>query len=284
MKKPRSQRYLRAVLWRGQLVVNWLRTKLIYARDARALNRELFAVAYGLDEQEVIKTRAKLREFGMARGHDQETQGLWESHVYRLMLTQKWIAEILDSMPGKIKALDLGVEGIASDYWHFKFPQVQWENTDYDLRFPWKAPASSLDLIICTELVEHLSDQPNEIFNEGFYKLGFIALLRESFKALKPGGYLFMTTPNAASILHLKAVLQGNPPWFFEKHVREYTLPEIIALLKQAGFEIVRQQDVHCMSVMTYPDYSPVFQLLLENGFPTAGRGDDLFVLAHKLG
>ncbi len=228
MKKTQSQRYLRAVLWRGQLVVNWLRTKLIYARDARALNRELFAVVNG-------------------------------------------------------KALDLGVEGVASDYWRFKFPQVHWENTDYDLRFPWKVPASSVDLIICTELVEHLSDQPNEIFNEGFYKLGFIALLRESFKALKPGGYLFMTTPNAASVLHLKSVLQGDPPWFFIKHVREYTLSEVVTLSEQAGFEIVREQDVHCMSVMAYSDYSLVFQLLLENGFPTAGRGDDLFVLARKL-
>ncbi len=283
MKKTQSQRYLRAVLWRGQLVVNWLRTKLIYARDARALNRELFAVVNGLDEQEVINTRAKLREFGMARGFDKEMQDLWETHIYRLMLTQKWVAEIVDSLPGKLKALDLGVEGVASDYWRFKFPQVHWENTDYDLRFPWKVPASSVDLIICTELVEHLSDQPNEIFNEGFYKLGFIALLRESFKALKPGGYLFMTTPNAASVLHLKSVLQGDPPWFFIKHVREYTLSEVVTLSEQAGFEIVREQDVHCMSVMAYSDYSLVFQLLLENGFPTAGRGDDLFVLARKL-
>src|SRR6266498_2753499 len=145
MKKTRSQRYLRAVLWYGQLVVNWLRTKLIYARDARALNRELFAVAYGLDEQEVITTRAQIREFGVARGHDKEMQDLWETHIYRLMLTQKWIAEILDSLPGKIKALDLGVEGIASDYWRFKFPRVQWGNTDYDLRFPWNVPASSVD-------------------------------------------------------------------------------------------------------------------------------------------
>ena len=53
-------------------------------------------------------------------------------------------------------------------------------------------------------------------------------------------------------------------------------------MLTGAGFEIVRQQDIHCMSVMAYSDYSPIFQLLLENGFPTNGRGDDLFILACK--
>ena len=282
MKTTQTQRFLRAALWRGQRVVNWLRNKLIYARDARALTRELLADITQLNEQEVNNTRAKIREFCLAREYDRETQDMWETHIYRLMLTEKWIADIMASLPGNGKALDLGVEGIASDYWRSKFPQVQWENTDYDLRFPWKVAASSVDLIVCTELVEHLSDQPNEIFNEGFYKLGFNSLLRESFKALKPGGFMFLTTPNAASVWHVKEVLRGKPPWFFIKHVREYTLPEVVEMLTGAGFEIVRQQDIHCMSVMAYSDYSPIFQLLLENGFPTNGRGDDLFILARK--
>jgi hypothetical protein len=66
--------------------------------------------------------------------------------------------------------------------------------------------------------------------------------------------------------------------------VREYTLPEVEELLKNAGFEITRKRDVHCMSAMAYSDYVPFFQLLLENGFPVEGRGDDLFVLARKIG
>ena len=273
---------MRAILWRGQRVVNWLRNKLIYARDARALTRKLFADIDQLDEADLKNTRAKIREFCLAREYDQETQELWNSHIYRLMLTEKWIAEIAGSLPEDAKAMDLGVEGIASDYWRFKFPHKQWENTDYDLRFPWQAAPSSVDLIVCTELVEHLSDQPNAIFNEGFYKLGFGTLLRESYRALKPGGFLFLTTPNAASVWHVKEVLRAKPPWFFIKHVREYTLPEVAEMLTEAGLEIVRKQDIHCMSVMSYSDYSPIFQLLLENGFPTDGRGDDLFVVASK--
>ena len=282
MQQTKTLRLLRSILWRGQRIVNWLRNKLIYARDAREMNRALFADITQLDKSEVEKNIKKIRELSITRGYDKDIQDFWETHVYRIMLTEKWINEISQSLPEKAKAMDLGVESVTSDYWRLKFPNIQWSNTDWDLRNPWKTEAGTNDLIVCTELVEHLSDHVNDIFNEGFYKLGFIALLKESHQALKPGGYLFITTPNAASVLHIKLTLQGDPPWFFIKHVREYTMNEVIHQAKEAGFEIVRNKDVHCMSVMAYSDFSPIFQILLENGFATNGRGDDLFIVAKK--
>jgi len=282
MQQTKTLRLLRAILWRGQRVVNWLRNKLIYARGAREVNRALFADITQLDKSEVEKNIKKIRELSVSRGYDKDIQDFWETHVYRIMLTEKWINEISQSLPEKAKAMDLGEESVTSDYWRLKFPKIQWSSTDWDLRNPWKTEAGTTDLIVCTELVEHLSDQANEIFNEGFYKLGFIALLQESYQALKPGGYLFLTTPNAASVLHIKMILQGDPPWFFGKHVREYTMNEVIDQAKEAGFEIVRNKDVHCMSVMAYSDFSLIFQILLENGFETNGRGDDLFVVVRK--
>lgn len=282
MKTTATRRLLRSILWRGQRVVNWLRNNLVYARDARALNQALFADVSQFSEREINATISKIQEFCEKRGYDKDTRIAWNSHVYRVLLSKKWIAEALESLSGDVKALDLGTESVTTDYWRFSFPKAEWGNTDYDLRYAWKAPASSVDLIVCTELVEHLSDQPNAIFNEGFYKLGFVTLIRESLKALRPGGYLFLTTPNAASVLHIKAALQGDPPWFFIKHVREYTMPEVVEVVKDGGFEIVHKRDIHCMTAMAYSDYSPIFQLLLENGFSTDGRGDDLFVLARK--
>jgi len=246
------------------------------------MNRALFANVTQLEKLEVEKTIQKMRELCAARGYDKNTQDLWETHVYRMLLTGKWIDEILQLLPEKAKALDLGVESVTSDYWRLIFQNARWSNTNWDLRYPWKTEAGATDLIVCTELVEHLSDPANEIFNEGFYKLGFIALLQESYQALKPGGYLFLTTPNAASVLHIKLTLQGEPPWFFTKHVREYTMSEVVQQIKEVGFEIVRNQDVHCMSVTAYLDFSRIFQLLLENDFATNGRGDDLFIVARK--
>lgn len=280
MQQTKPLRFLRALL--GQRFINWLRTKLMYTKDARELNRVLFSNVTQLNKSEIEKNIKEMRRLSEARGYDKNDQDLWDTHVYRMMLSEIWIGEIVKSLTEQAKVMDLGVESVTSDYWRLKFPGVAWSNTNWDLRYPWKTEAGTTDLIVCTELVEHLSDQANEIFNEGFYKSGFFVLLRESYQALKPGGYLFLTTPNAASVLHIKLTLQGDPPWFFIKHVREYTMNEVVEQVKGAGFEIVRNKDIHCMSIGTHPDFTSIFQILLENGYDTNGRGDDLYILARK--
>ena len=260
--------------------MDWLRGKLSYARQARVLQRKLFRDVESLTPEELAIIGEKFHESCAARGYDKEMEAMWATHANRILLSEKWIGKALSHLPSDSLALDLGAESVASDYLRYKFPQAKWENTDFDVRYPWKIPASSVDLIVCTELVEHLSDQPNEKFNEGFYKLGFITLAEESFKALKPGGYMFLSTPNAASVIHLWATARATPPWFFIKHVREYILSEVTGQLQYAGFEIVEARDVHCMTI--WMDHTPVFRMLLENGFPVEGRGDDLFVLVRK--
>lgn len=270
-------------LWRFQRLVNWLRERALYARDARSLNQQLLADVERLAPQ-FPAAQAKVRALCRARGYDHLTTQNWESHIYRLLLTAEWIAEILQNFPPDtpIQGLDLGAESIASDYWRSCFPNVSWENTDFDLRAPWKIPPASKDLLVCTEVIEHISDPVLDNRNDGFYGLGLHAMLQEAFKVLKPGGYFFLTTPNAASVLHLKLILDGNAPWFLREHVREYTLAEVTLMLRRAGFEIVRRRAIHCMSVLKFVDYTPIFRLLLENGFPVDGRGDDLFILARK--
>ncbi len=282
MKHKRIRRAILAIMWPFQRLTNWLRNNLNYAREARGLNRVLYSDINQVDLQELRQMQEKILELSVARNYPKEIQDNWATHTYRIIFTKYWIKDVLDAIPGEPNALDLGVESVASDIWRAEFPHVRWQNTDWDLRFPWNFPETSTDLIVCTELLEHLSDQPNEIFNEGFYKLGLTGLLRESFRALKPGGYFFATTPNVASVFQLKNLLQGDPPWFFTKHVREYTPGEIQAALKNTGFQVVRARDIHCMTVFAAADYGPLFLLLLENGFPTSGRGDDLFILAQK--
>lgn len=278
------QRFLRAVRWRSQRIFVWLGNRMRFSQYPHTLNDKLFADVNTLKKTNIEFTRKKFHEFAKARGYDKDSQEKWETHIYRIMLSANWIEEVIPSLPNSGIALDLGTENIVSDYWRFKFPQTHWINTNFDLRYPWEISAESCDLIICTETVEHLADPSNSSFNEGFYQYGMKALLRESFKALHPGGYLFLTTPNAASVLHIKAVLQGDPPWFFINHVREYTMREVAAHIINAGFEIIKARDIHCMSVMSFSDYAPIFKLLLDNGFSPEGRGDDLFFLARKPG
>lgn len=74
----------------------------------------------------------------------------------------------------------------------------------------------SFDFVVSFETIEHVED------DHGF--------LREARRVLHPGGVFFVSTPN-------RAVTSPNiarPPNPF--HVREYLLPDIQALVQEAGF------------------------------------------------
>ncbi|MBI5841383.1 MAG: class I SAM-dependent methyltransferase [Chloroflexi bacterium] len=216
------------------------------------------------------------------RNYDQQSIASWKSHTYRLLLTHQWLHRITDRLPEHAIVFDLGVESVATDLLKTEFPKFQWQNTNWDLRYRWKTEDNSLDLIVCTELLEHLSEPSNEIFNEGFYKKGLRDTLKELFRVLKPGGFFFATTPNVVSVLQLMHILNKRAPWFYDLHVREYTLEEMVSEVTNTGFDIIQAKDVHCMSVYKKENYSSLFEALIAYGYPVDGRGDDLFILAQK--
>ncbi|MGH2650501.1 MAG: class I SAM-dependent methyltransferase [Actinomycetota bacterium] len=98
--------------------------------------------------------------------------------------------------------------------------------------FPW-AP-ESFDLVLCCEILEHLLIDPSHV-------------LYESHRVLKPGGTLFLSTPNAVrweNILHLARgrniydAYHGNG--IYGRHNREYTAGEIRELFEANGFAVDR--------------------------------------------
>ncbi len=79
---------------------------------------------------------------------------------------------------------------------------------------PLPVPAAAFDAIVSFETIEHVEDDRG--------------LVREFRRALRPGGTLLLSTPNAAATLGESAAAN---PW----HVREYRLDEIRRLLAEAG-------------------------------------------------
>lgn len=77
-------------------------------------------------------------------------------------------------------------------------------------------PDETFDQIVCFETIEHVNED--------------VACVAEMWRVLKPGGELLVSTPN-------KEVDSPDGPPANDYHFREYRLPELLALLEDAGFE-----------------------------------------------
>ena len=99
---------------------------------------------------------------------------------------------------------------------------------------------NAFDVVIFSEIIEHL-----------FY--GVPHALNEINRVIKKDGFLILTTPNLAKIPNRIRLLMGNVinpalsgenPFFqrdiYKRHNREYTLEELMYLLKESGFKINR--------------------------------------------
>lgn len=94
----------------------------------------------------------------------------------------------------------------------------------------------SFDAILFLEVLEHIIDNPTHVISE-------------LHRILKPGGFLFLTTPNIAHIFNRIMLLFGKQPQLFltglhhgkkapRGHFREWTMDELMDLLRDL-FDVV---------------------------------------------
>jgi SAM-dependent methyltransferase len=117
--------------------------------------------------------------------------------------------------------------------------------------FPYED--GSLDAVLFSEIIEHLvlsADRP----------------LSEIHRVLRPGGYVIVTTPNAARLGNLVQLLRGrniydgySPYGVYGRHNREYTLPEVVGALERHGFAIA---DKRLCNIYPHPLKSRLLQAL----------------------
>ncbi|MCA9293110.1 MAG: methyltransferase domain-containing protein [Phycisphaerales bacterium] len=112
--------------------------------------------------------------------------------------------------------------------------------TDHTVPLPWEA--ESFDIVMAHDVIEHLHDSPK-------------GMLEACWKLIKPGGYLFLTAPNAGNVRKRAGVLLGQSnmadfgyfywcgtPW--RGHVREYVRSDFERMGRYLGLAPVELRDV----------------------------------------
>lgn len=113
--------------------------------------------------------------------------------------------------------------------------------TCFDIeRDPFPFEDARFDLVTWCEVIEHLTENP-------------VHTLAEIHRVLKPGGYLVVSTPNASRADNIATLLKGGniyqpyhlgAPLKGSRHSREYTLAELVDLVRGCGFEVEQADDL----------------------------------------
>lgn len=142
------------------------------------------------------------------------------------------------------KALELmghTMYGIASRHEPVKQKNIKTLNIETDT-FPFKD--NFFDLILCSEVVEHLPHSP-------------VLTIQESYRITKKNGYLLITTPNIARSINRAKLLAGTSVMYptevyfenggkgnliYHRHNREYTMSELCRILGKTHWSIDKKE------------------------------------------
>ena len=186
---------------------------------------------------------------------DLDRKGDTELHdrVYYMVTRPKFLAlvELMTQFPEPQKVLEIGTSRFSRQ---LKGVCPHWEVHTLDLNpthqavseaagvefhvgnilSPLPCPKNYFDLIIFSEVIEHLQGNPR-------------LALRHLRDCLSPDGRLFLTTPNMGRLINRVKLLLGRSPMpevgnpeSWAGHMREYTFGEIANMLRREGYLVER--------------------------------------------
>lgn len=171
------------------------------------------------------------------------------NHIHTLNFPHKDKPRILDvgcypyHLGAALERLGFDVYGISSAHEPIHSSKIKICNIEND-KFPFKD--NFFDIIICTEVVEHLPQSPTHA-------------LREMHRVTNKNGSLLVTTPNIARSINrvkllfgrsvtypLSQVLEndGNGSVIYHRHNREYTLAELAELVRAGNWHTATAKHV----------------------------------------
>lgn len=208
-------------------------------------------------------------------------RGAYFAH-HRERFLQTWLAVEPFAAAGGL-VLDAGGVGPVAGY----LGQLGWQahGTAVDLRGKLPLPDGVFDLVLCTEVIEHIKDvESTELADlEAFNYSGVSAMLGEFRRVMKPEGRLLITTPNASSWHMLSKWLQGELLLADPAHVREFTPAELERVASGCGLRLEWLKSVDSWHQGRGPLMHAVARLLREAGLqPDIEREDNLVALFRR--
>jgi SAM-dependent methyltransferase len=155
----------------------------------------------------------------------------------------------------------------------------------FDLAESFPYADGAFDLVIFTEVLEHLTSDP-------------MHTLSEINRITATGGWIVLSTPNCASTKSILSILAGGHPFVYgvftkdqgtDRHNREYVPCEVATLLEASGFDILTLETIN---VYGESRRERIARIALTAGRALArirfklsrqmGYGDSIFALARK--
>jgi SAM-dependent methyltransferase len=154
----------------------------------------------------------------------------------------------------------------------------------FDLEGPFPYENETFDLVIFTEVLEHIPRDPAHV-------------LSEINRITKSEGWLLLSTPNCASAQSFLNILRGKNPNIYpiytkqpsyDRHNREYVPWEIGELLRACGYQMTHLKTVDVYNPLTLATLTVktalwLGSLLSLNRIRPCHRGDTIFALAKKV-
>lgn len=205
------------------------------------------------------------------------------THCRRYVNSMMFVAEELRT--AKV-ILEVGAPGAFTEGLRLLFPELVIENSTNDLRTVFTDKVDYYDMILNMEVIEHMKDL--DMSEDWFHRDAYVGdglknFVNTCYQCLKPGGKMFLTTPNLSSLGTLWRVMNCGNPFSYALHIRELSVGDLWQTLTSAGFQIERFTTMDCYDAQVPALLVPrLIAFLKELGCKTDNREQVQFALAVK--